>query len=231
MTATETTGDPFHAVLPAEASVSLEKTALVVVDLTNFDAHPEHGLARIFAEEGGDMSYYWDRVETLAVPNSLRLVEAFRGSGGRIGRIMFTRVGAQFADYADSLKHLRELHRRAGTVRGSVEFELRDEFAARPGEIVIDKPGASVFATSNADMLLRNAGVRRIVFCGVVTNVCVLMSAMNAWDLGYEVAIVDDACAADSPEIHHAALQVAGWLGCRVINTDEVLTELDASST
>ncbi|QEC48494.1 cysteine hydrolase [Baekduia soli] len=217
----------FRAVVPHQRDMDPRTTALIVVDLTRFDAHPEHGFAGVLAEEGTDLSYYWDRVEALAVPNSARLLEGFRVAGGRV---VFTRVGGQFEDYGDSLVHLRDLHRRSGTLRGTEEFDLRDEFVPRLGEAVVDKPGSSAFTTGNLDVLLRNAGVRTLVCCGVVTNACVLLTALAGWDLGYDVRIVDDACASDSQEMHDAALSVAHWLGCVVTDTDRVLQELLAAS-
>lgn len=217
----------FRAVVPLQDTIDPTTTALGVIDLTNFDSHPRHGFSRVLAEEGLDLSYYWDRVESLAVPNSVRLVEAFREAGGRV---VFTRVGGQFGDYADSLVHLRNLHRRAETLRGTEEFDMREEFVPRLGEAIVDKPGSSAFTTGNLDVLLRNAGVQTIVFCGVVTNACVLLSALTAWDLGYAVRIVDDACASDSQEMHDAGLSVARWLGCVITDTATVLAELQPAT-
>ncbi|MCG3774686.1 MAG: Peroxyureidoacrylate/ureidoacrylate amidohydrolase RutB [Nitrospira sp.] len=216
----------FRAVVPSLAPFIAGETALIVVDMTNFDAHPDHGFARVVAGHGADLSHYWEKVEKFALPNSMRLVDAFRLSGGRI---VFTRVGGQFNDYADSLVHLRALHRQSGSQRGTVEFDMRAEFEPRRGEIVVDKPGSSAFTTGNLDILLRNAGVKHLVFCGVVTNACVLLSALTAWDLGYAVRIVEDACAADSDEAQNAGLMVARWLGCEIVMTDAVIADIASS--
>ena len=48
--------------------------------------------------------------------------------------------------------------------------------------------------------------VASLVVGGVVTNVCVETTARDAADRGYEVVLVDDGCAAFSPEIHEATL-------------------------
>ncbi len=215
----------FRAVVPNFEFAEPARTALIVVDLTNFDAHPQHGFARVLAGHGADLSYYWDQVETRAVPNSARLVDSFREAGGRI---VFTRVGAQFGDFADSLVHLRELHRQSGSQRGTLEYEMRSEFVPREGEALVDKPGSSAFTTGNLDAILRNAGVSNLVFCGVVTNGCVLLSALTAWDLGYSVHIVEDACATDSQQAHQAGLLIAEWLGCEITTTNTVITRMSA---
>jgi nicotinamidase-related amidase len=213
----------YRDTVPRQEQLTIDNSALVVIDLTRFDAHPQGGMARVLMEQDVDFSYYWDRVEQVMMPNVLALIESYRE---RKGRLVFTRVGGQFDDYADSLVHLRELHRRAGSKRGSDEFEMRDEIQPRPGEAVVDKPGSSAFTTSNLDVLLRNAGVTHLVVVGVVTNCCVLLSALTAWDLGYSVTIVDDASAADGEDMHEAALSVARWLGIRILQTADVLEEI-----
>jgi nicotinamidase-related amidase len=216
----------FRNVVSDLTGIDVQNTALVIIDVTNFDAHPEHGFARVMTEENVDLKYYWDRVEKALIPNVSALLEAFRDAGGRI---LFARAGAQFEDFADTLVHLRELQRRAGTLRGTNEFEVRSEILPRLGEAVVDKPGLSVFSTGNADSILRNAGVTTIVICGVVTNGCVMCSALTAWDLGYSVYVAEDACAADSQAIHDAALKVMGWLGMPFVSTGEVVDHMRSS--
>jgi nicotinamidase-related amidase len=210
----------FRDVVPDVKPVDLSQTALVIIDVTNFDAHPSHGFARVMAEERVDLDYYWDRVERVLMPNVKGLLESFRQSEGRV---LFARAGAQFGDFGDTLVHLRELQRRAGTLRGTEEIEVREEILPRIGEAVVDKPGLSVFTTGNADSILRNAGVNTIVLCGVVTNGCVICSALTAWDLGYSVYLVEDACAADSQTVHDASIEVMRWLGMPIVSTAEVL--------
>jgi nicotinamidase-related amidase len=61
---------------------------------------------------------------------------------------------------------------------------------------------------------------------GVVTNVCVETTARDAADRGYEVVLLDDGCAAFSPEAHEATLLAFQGPFGRVRTTDEVLAAL-----
>jgi biuret amidohydrolase len=64
------------------------------------------------------------------------------------------------------------------------------------------------------------------VIGGVVTNVCVETTARDAADRGYNVVLLDDGCAAFSPEIHESTLlSFQGPFG-RVRTSDEVLALL-----
>ncbi len=73
-------------------------------------------------------------------------------------------------------------------------------------------------------------GITTLVIGGVVTNVCVETTARDASDLGYGVILVDDACAAHSPEIHEAALlSFQGPFG-RVRTTHDVVALIEQTS-
>lgn len=217
----------FRDVVPDVNELDLSDAALVIIDVTNFDAHPDHGFARVMQEENVDLSYYWERVERMLMPNIQSLLATFREKGGRV---LFARAGAHFSDFQDTLVHLRDLQRRAGTLRGTNEIEVRDEILPQIGEAVVDKPGLSVFTTGNADSILRNAGVKTIVITGVVTNGCVICSALTAWDMGYSVYLVEDACAADNHAVHDASLEVMRWLGIPIVTTQDILKGIGADA-
>lgn len=201
--------------------------ALMVIDVTNFDAHPEHGFARFAREEGMDLDYYWDRVAKRMMPNLVLLLEAFRAAAARVVHV---RVGAQFEDYGDSQAHFREVHRRSGALRGTDEFEVREELRPRLGEAVIDKSGASAFTTGNADTVLRNARVEQLVITGVVTNGCVIASAVSAWDLGYQVLVAEDACVGGDADQEASALHVMRSMGITICSTAEVIEQLSPAT-
>lgn len=72
-------------------------------------------------------------------------------------------------------------------------------FAPLPGEFAgSGRTGASIFAGSNLDIYLRNQGIRRIYLMGYALHVCVLASLCAGHDLGYEMVLLHDCCAAFS---------------------------------
>ncbi len=58
-------------------------------------------------------------------------------------------------------------------------------------------------------MVLREHGIRRVVLAGLLTDICVYHTAVDAFELGYEVAIAEDATAAATEEEHRFALRQA----------------------
>jgi nicotinamidase-related amidase len=74
-----------------------------------------------------------------------------------------------------------------------------DELAPLPSDICVDKYRISGFWDTPLDSILRNLGVRSILFAGVNTDQCVLHSLTDANFLGYGCILVEDCCATSSP--------------------------------
>ncbi|MBO1073336.1 cysteine hydrolase family protein [Roseomonas marmotae] len=62
-----------------------------------------------------------------------------------------------------------------------------------------------------------------VVLCGVSTDCCVLATALAAVDGGAQVRLVEDACAAKSPDVHDNALAIMAARAPQltVVTTDE----------
>ena len=74
-----------------------------------------------------------------------------------------------------------------------------DELAPLPGDIRVDKHRISGFWDTPLDSILRNLGIRSILFAGVNTDQCVLHSLTDANFLGYGCIMLEDCCATNSP--------------------------------
>jgi biuret amidohydrolase len=70
-------------------------------------------------------------------------------------------------------------------------------FEPRDGEFAVDrKVAASAFAATPLDFYFRNNRVERLYLAGFALQVCVSATGWAAHDLGYEVIVLEDACAA-----------------------------------
>ena len=74
-----------------------------------------------------------------------------------------------------------------------------DELAPLPGDIMVDKYRISGFWDTPLDSILRNLGIKSILFAGVNTDQCVLHSLTDANFLGYGCVMLEDCCATSSP--------------------------------
>lgn len=190
---------------PHDGELEPSETALLIIDMQ-----------RDFCDEGGyiaSMGYDVSPARGI-IPNLRALRDAVSEWGGLI---VFTREGHR-PDLSD-LPAMKAWRSRAGGVeigapgplgriliRGQPGWEIVPELAPRPGEIVVDKPGYSAFHATDLERILTARSVRRLIFAGVTTDVCVHSTLRSAVDRGYECVLVEDACAATVPANHRAAV-------------------------
>jgi nicotinamidase-related amidase len=91
----------------------------------------------------------------------------------------------------------------------------------RPG-IVIEKDRYSAFAGTPLDGVLEAAGVKTLFLCGFMTHICVESTARAAFDLGYDVAVVADACSSIRGDLHDAALACMSHALAHVVQTSSI---------
>ncbi|WP_291012975.1 isochorismatase family cysteine hydrolase [Hydrogenophaga sp.] len=91
-------------------------------------------------------------------------------------------------------------------VRGEQGHDFVPALRPLAGEHVIDKPGYSAFHMTALAPLLNAFGIRRLVLCGVTTEVCVHSTLREAVDRGFECITIGDATAASQAELQAPAL-------------------------
>lgn len=74
-----------------------------------------------------------------------------------------------------------------------------DELEPLAGDIQVDKYRISGFWDTPLDSILRNLGVKSILFAGCNTDQCVLHTLTDANFLGYGCVMLEDCCATSSP--------------------------------
>lgn len=80
-------------------------------------------------------------------------------------------------------------------------------------DIIIDKYRYSGFFESNLDMMLKGLGVKHLILGGVLTDVCVMATAMDAYYRDYQVNLVEDICGTTTAGAHMASvLMLANWV-------------------
>lgn len=204
-------------------ALSPRKTALIVVDMQYVDADPDSGIGRAAREAGQADAFaeYWPAVER-AVTAQLRLLKAARRAGVQV---LFTRIATQTRDARD----VGRQHRLVGlpVPRDSRDACILDALAVGPDDVVLSKVSSSPFNSTAIDRFLRNLEIDTLLVCGVVTNGCVEGTVRDASDLGYQVVMVEDACAAVTAALHQAAITNLKDGFCNVRTTNEVIAELD----
>ncbi|MFM1545940.1 cysteine hydrolase family protein [Streptococcus mutans] len=82
----------------------------------------------------------------------------------------------------------------------------------------MDKRHYSAFSGTDLDIRLRERRVDTVVLTGVLTDICVLHTAIDAYNLGYQIEVVQSAVASLSQENHQFALNhLQNVLGATII--------------
>ncbi|WP_210484454.1 cysteine hydrolase family protein [Microvirga antarctica] len=203
-----------------------ERAALVIIDLQSASASRTGALGRrvLGTAQGAEAySYRFERIETSVVPNTQRLLQAFRAAQGRI---VFVKIGAQHRDASDAPPHMRGLFREMENFWGSPEHEILPAVQPLPGESIVTKTSNGAFASSSIDSVLRAIGADQLYLTGVSSNMCVDTTGREAADRGYAVTLVEDACGSTHADLHSFAMRNFARLFGRVESTDGVLAEL-----
>jgi nicotinamidase-related amidase len=74
-----------------------------------------------------------------------------------------------------------------------------DELAPVAGDFLVDKYRISGFWDTPLDSILKNLGIKSILFAGCNTDQCVLHTLTDANFLGYGCVMLEDCCATSSP--------------------------------
>jgi len=200
------------------------RAALVIIDMQYATGSRQGALGRRLKAQGSTTAEYrFERVERFVVPNTRRLLEAWRAARQRV---LFVTIGATLPDCSDAPAHMRKLFVELENYAGSREHEILDELKPLPGEAVVNKTSNGAFATSGIDSVLRAWGCEQLYLVGVSTNMCVDTTAREAADRGYAVTLVEDACGTTLPALHEAAMINFQRLFGRVRSTEQVLEEL-----
>ncbi|OWT54841.1 isochorismatase family protein [Candidimonas nitroreducens] len=154
-----------------------------------------------------------------AVPHIARLIDAFRL---RKLPVIFPHVaykehhdGQRFADKAPAIMGIPQ--------RG---YEMVQECAPRPGDILLPKHHASAFFGTPLVSYLTTQDANCVVISGTTTSGCVRATAVDASSYGYHVVVPHDAVFDRSQTSHAVNLFDMNSKYADVMSTEEVLSLL-----
>jgi nicotinamidase-related amidase len=175
------------------------KDALLLVDVIND-----------FGHEDGDalLASFRERHEGL--------VQALEQARGRDLPVIYANdnFGVWDGDARRLVRHAVQEGRGGGLV---------EAIAPAEGDRFVVKPRYSAFDHTPLVLVLRELGVERILIAGAATEMCVVQSAIDARELGFQVSILPDACSSVDEEHERLALRYAEEVvGARLHGVGEI---------
>ncbi|WP_405834954.1 isochorismatase family protein [Streptomyces sp. NBC_01176] len=96
-------------------------------------------------------------------------------------------------------------------------------------EVVVRQGNFDAFATERFAEALAATGRRKLLLSGLMTEGCVLQTALSGLERGYDVHVVVDAVAGETREIHDAAVQRMVQAGVVPVTWLSVASELQGT--
>ena len=92
----------------------------------------------------------------------------------------------------------------------------------QPGDVVVLKHHWGAFTGTDLDLQLRRRGVKTVVVAGIATNFGVESTVRSAWELSYDVVVVEDACTSMDADLHRFAIDKILPRIARITSADDL---------
>jgi|ERR1700722_411607 len=110
-------------------------------------------------------------------------------------------------------------------IENSKGAEILDELKPLPSEYIVAKRRFSGFFQSDLLMILMRLQVTSLLVCGVQTPNCIRATVTDALAYDYDVIVLEDATAAQTPAIHQANLLDMKNMGAEIKTVNQVFEE------
>ncbi len=179
-----------------------KKQTLLVLDLMN----------EIVRGDGawGKLGYgYGSQAEKRdVVPKTARAIERARATGIPV---IYVTVGftKTYAEWPSGSPVFTDAGKEAGLLQlGTWNQDIHEALAPQEGEVLVTKKRVSPFYATFLEVLLRTQGIEELLLCGIATDHVVMAAARDGHDRDFKIKVLEDCCAAASPERHDAAIIV-----------------------
>jgi len=213
-------------------TISPLKSALLITDMQKYQVRKEWTICKFLNSlSPGFLDYFVKQVSEIVEPNIKRLIDFFRENKLRI---VYTLFSSRNKDGGDFTRQIRTFNEMVKEQIGDVVFPHKNHPGSKiigsikpeGDDLVLVKTTSGTFSSTNLGLFLQNMGIELLFIVGVVTNMCVESTARAASDLGFDVIIIEDACAAWSPEIHKNSLKSLELTYVNLMTTEEVIRRL-----
>lgn len=123
-------------------------------------------------------------------------------------------------DLSDAFLRMRETGRRV-TIKGTEGCQLLAELERQPADYVLVKKRYSAFFGTQLAQLLQDLACTHLLIGGVNTQACVRATAIDAYQMDYQIVFATEAISSYDPEFHRESMRyLAQSIGTPMNNAD-----------
>lgn len=192
---------------PDSIAFDPEKSAVVIVDMQNFDISPG-GLFDLTDVDTTHGQKVIAPIKALsAAARSAKLPVIYTKNVIPRDPVLWPDEDSPWYQKGDYRKFKSDpALQRGACIDGNWGAEIVDELAPAAGDLVVEKSCYSGFVNTDLDVILRRKGVRYLFLTGIGTPTCVEATARDAYFREYWPILISDCCGAILRETHEQAL-------------------------
>lgn len=153
----------------------------------------------VFGKRGFGLAHVEKSVENL-----LRFIEQCRKSNIRI--VFVRTLHSNWTDSDTWVARMAGLGREMLICRPDTWGAEFYKVAPQANDFITTKHRFSGFVGTDLNLVLRARGIETLLMTGVASNVCVETTARDAYNLDYQIILVEDCCGAFSAEEHASTI-------------------------
>ncbi len=172
--------------------------------------NPERSCLVVWDVQNGLVSRIYNKTEF--VSDMKYLINALRGKIP----IVYTLITPAAKEFRSSWSYYAMM-RRFGVddpaklpdfmAKGSSDRNILEDIAPREGDILLEKPTASIFIGTYFEQMMKNRNINTLIFTGIATEIGVESSARDAANRGFYPVIVEDCVSSMDKDAHGRSLE------------------------
>jgi nicotinamidase-related amidase len=173
-------------------------------------ADPKHSCLVVWDVQNGLVDRIYNKDEFLG--NTARLLAGLRGKMP----VFYTLITPPPRQFTSGWGYFTMMRRYgikdpaklpAFMAPGTPEREVPETVRPAGGDVVLEKPAASIFIGTNFENLLRARGIKTVIFTGIATEIGVESSARDASNRGFYPVVVSDCVSSMDKAAHERSLE------------------------
>ncbi|MEN3177640.1 cysteine hydrolase [Gluconobacter sp. OJA] len=163
--------------------------------MTNLTLEPQTSALILMDFQGFVLKNFMSpEIASQVVSTAAHILKAARHAGLPVIHVMVS-FRSDYPEISDRNAMFSWLRDNGLIKPGSEEMQIDASLAPHEQDPVIIKHRIGAFSGTDLDMILRANGIQTVLLAGVTTSGVVLSTFRQAFDLDYNVVVVEDACA------------------------------------